>query len=304
MKPAIAISLATALAIAAASAGAAVRLPDGSGANTAAEIIAHAPASDWRALDPARTLYMELPTGRVVIELDPAYAPVAVANIETLAHEHFYDGLTVERSQDNYVVQWGDRDGKKPLGSARTKVPGELWVPIPAGVPFFKLPDRDTYAPETGFSDGLPVARDPAKGQAWGVHCYGTVGVARDTDPSTGTGVELYAINGQAPRHLDRNTTVVGWVAQGMDLLSVQPRGAPAALGFYDKPDQGAVLMSVRLGTDVPEAERARLQVMRTDSPSFKAYIEARRNRSEAWFHEKANAIDVCNAPVPVRVAP
>jgi peptidylprolyl isomerase len=300
------LSAAAALVLAAGLAGpaGAVRLPDGSGANTAAEIIAKSPPSDWRTLDPARTLYMELPTGRVVIELDPAYAPAVVANIETLAHEHFYDGLSIERSQDNYVVQWGDRDGKKPLGSAKTKVPGELWVPTPAGVSFVRLPDPDTYAPETGFSDGLPVARDPKQAQAWGVHCYGTVGVARDNDPSTGTGVELYAVNGQAPRHLDRNTTVVGWVVQGMDLLSVQPRGNPAALGFYDKPDQGAVLRSVRLGTDVPEAERARLEVMRTDSASFAALIQARRNRSEAWFHEKLNRVDVCNVPVPVRKAP
>lgn len=302
MKSAIVISAAAALFLIAGSANA-VRLPDGSGANTSAEIIARSPASDWRPLDPSRTLYMELPTGRVVIELDPAYAPVVVANIETLAREHFYDGLTVERSQDNYVVQWGDRDGKKPLGSAKTKVPGELWVPIPAGVPFMKLPDRDTYAPEVGFSDGLPVARDPKRGQAWGVHCYGTVGVARDTDPATGTGVELYAANGQAPRHLDRNTTVVGWIVQGMPLLSVQPRGDASALGFYANPDQGAVIKSVRLGTDVPEAERARVEVMRTDSASFKAYVEARRNRTEAWFHEKANAVDVCNVPVPVRAA-
>jgi peptidylprolyl isomerase len=303
MKLAIAISAAAAAVLIAGAANA-VRLPDGSGANTAAEIIAHAPAGDWRPLDPARTLYLDLPTGRVVIELDPAYAPAHVANIETLAHEHFYDGLTIERSQDNYVVQWGDRDGKKPLGSAKTKVPGELWVPIPSGVPFFKLPDPDTYAPQTGFSDGLTVARDPKRGQAWGVHCYGTVGVARDTDPETGTGVELYAANGQAPRHLDRNTTVVGWVVQGMSLLSVQPRGDSKNLGFYAKPEDGAVIRSLRLASDVPPAERTNLQVMRTDSASFRAYIEARRNRSEAWFHEKANAVDVCNAPVPVRAAP
>ena len=87
----------------------------------------------------------------------------------------------------------------------------------------------------------------------------------------------------------------------GMPLLSVQPRGDSTALGFYAKPEEGAVIKSLRLGTDVPEAERPKLEVMRTDSLSFKAYIEARRNRSEAWFHEKANAVDVCNAPVPVR---
>jgi len=31
------------------------------------ELLAQSPASDWRALDPANTLYMEIPQGRVVI---------------------------------------------------------------------------------------------------------------------------------------------------------------------------------------------------------------------------------------------
>src|SRR5437868_4467795 len=36
---------------------------------TVAELLAQSPASDWRAVDPDNTLYMELPSGRVVIEL-------------------------------------------------------------------------------------------------------------------------------------------------------------------------------------------------------------------------------------------
>ena len=39
------------------------------------QILDASPASDWRRLDPANTLYMELPAGRVVIELAPGFAP-------------------------------------------------------------------------------------------------------------------------------------------------------------------------------------------------------------------------------------
>lgn len=43
---------------------------------TMAEVLAASSASDWRPLDPDHTLYVELPSGRVVIELAPAFAPL------------------------------------------------------------------------------------------------------------------------------------------------------------------------------------------------------------------------------------
>ena len=81
---------------------------------SAQEIIEAAPAGAWRTLDPARTLYLELESGRVVIELAPQFAPRHVANMRTLASEHFWDGLSIYRSQDNFVVQFGDPDGDDP----------------------------------------------------------------------------------------------------------------------------------------------------------------------------------------------
>ena len=51
---------------------------------------------------------MELPAGRVIIELAPGFAPEHVANIKTMAKGGFWDGLTIYRSQDNFVVQFGD----------------------------------------------------------------------------------------------------------------------------------------------------------------------------------------------------
>src|SRR5690606_8870469 len=94
------------------------------------ELLDSSQASDWRPLDPARTLYLELASGRVVIELAPAFAPQHVANIRTLAHEGYWNGMSINRSQDNFVVQWGDpaEEGqpRKPLGSAKDHLPAEF----------------------------------------------------------------------------------------------------------------------------------------------------------------------------------
>jgi peptidylprolyl isomerase len=272
-----------------------------------ADVIAASPATDWRPLDPENTLYLDLASGRVVIELDPSFAPEHVANIREMAKEGFYDGLWIERSQDNYVVQWGDPEGKKPLtrkalGGAKPKLPAEFDRNSAGLAGFTRLPDADTYAPETGFVAGFPAARDPATHKAWLVHCYGMVGVGRDNPPDSGAGAELYAVNGQAPRHLDRNVALVGRVVKGMELLSVMPRG-PAPLGFYTKAEERTPIKDLKLAVDVPQAERENLEVMRTDSPSFAEVIAARRNRSESWFVKPAGRVDVCNVPVPVRQA-
>ncbi|HXS73550.1 MAG TPA: peptidylprolyl isomerase, partial [Rhodanobacteraceae bacterium] len=60
-------------------------------------------------------------------------------------------------------------------------------------------------------------------------------------------------------------------------------------------------ILRVRLASDVPAAQRMNLQVLRTDTPTFNALIESRRNRSDAWYLHKAGKIDLCNVPLPVR---
>ena len=270
----------------------------------AGEILAASPAADWRTPDPENLLYMELPTGRVVMELAPGFVPLHAANIRTLVREKYFDGLAIIRSQDNYVVQWGDpeEDEKKakPLGSAKASFDPEFSVPVSAATPFDKLPDGDVYAPQVGFGDGFPAARDAEGKQTWLTHCYGAVGVARGNDPQGGNGSGLYVIIGHAPRHLDRNVTVVGRVLQGIELLSTLPRGS-GPLGFYEKPEQRVPIASIRVAADVPAAERTPLEVLRTDSATFAAVTEARRNRRDDWTVNPAGHIELCNVQLPVR---
>jgi peptidylprolyl isomerase len=126
------------------------------------------------------------------------------------------------------------------------------------------------------------------------------VGAGRDNDVDSGGGTELYVVIGQAPRHLDRNVTLLGRVVRGMELLSVMPRGS-GALGFYEHPAERSPLKSLRVAADLPEAERTPLEVLRTDTATFAAFVDARRNRHEEWFKVPAGRIDVCNVPVPAR---
>lgn len=266
---------------------------------TTAEVLAASTPADWRALDPQNTLYMDLPSGRVIIELAPQFAPRYVANVETLARQGYFNGLWIERVQDNYVTQWGDPDARKSIGAAQKNVAAEF-ERTSRGLAFFPLGEQDTYAPEVGFSDGFPVALDPKLGRAWMIHCYGMVGAGRDNDVDSGGGTELYAVIGQAPRHLDRNVTLLGRVVQGMDLLASLPRGT-GALGFYEKPDQRIPITSFKVAADVPEAQRVQLEELRTDTQTFADFIEARRNRHEEWFKVPAGHVDICNVPIPVR---
>jgi peptidylprolyl isomerase len=279
--------------------------PSGRKSPTMSEILAAAKPEDWRALDPEKTLYMELAGGRVIIELSPIFAPLHAANVKMLARERYYDGLSIVRVQDNYVAQWGDPEAEKPesarkIQHARKNLPAEFDRSIDAEVPFTPLADGDVYAAEVGFSDGFPVARDRRSGRMWLTHCYGMVGSARSDSRESGGGTEIYVVIGQAPRQLDRNVTLFGRVIRGMELLSSLPRGN-GPMGFYDKPEQRVPIKSIRVAADVPPAERTELEVMRTDTETFRRLVEARRNRSEEWFVFRAGRVDLGNILVPLR---
>ncbi len=85
-------------------------------------LLAAAPA---RAADPENTLYMDVPKGRVVIELRPDLAPKTVTHIKTLVRRGFYDGLSFHRVIDGFMAQTGDPKGNGTGGSGQT-VPAEF----------------------------------------------------------------------------------------------------------------------------------------------------------------------------------
>jgi len=80
------------------------------------EIVEQAAPEEWIAIAPEDLLVMTLapqqPGGEpreVVIQLmPPPFSQGWIENIRLLSRSGYYDGLSVIRVQDNYVVQWGD----------------------------------------------------------------------------------------------------------------------------------------------------------------------------------------------------
>ncbi len=293
------------------------------------EIVAAAPASDWVAIDPADLLVMTLaPDARgrarhVIIQLiPPPFSQSWVGNIRALAAAHWWDGLSINRVQDNYVVQWGDADGEdaakaRALPEGLRVVPGREYVTngelravcdrhvcvqSPPGVTTtFQVLGRDrTYAADVGFGQGWPLGFSQSERNVWPVHCYGMVGVGRNLSPDTGSGAELYTVIGHAPRHLDRNIALVGRVIEGIEHLSSLPRGTDA-LGFYATAEERVPIVSIRMASELPDAEQPRFQYLSSESATFARYADARANRRDPFFNVPAGGADICNIPVPVR---
>ncbi|MEI4507581.1 peptidylprolyl isomerase [Sphingopyxis sp. CCNWLW253] len=299
------------------------------------EIAAAAPASDWIAIAPSDLLVMDLAPDakgkarRVVIQLMPApFSQGWIGNIRKLAAAHWWDGTSVNRVQDNYVAQWGDATEKKALPVGLATVPeSEYQIKDPPAVmpiietmhsnkvriedmvrqqrrselPRIYAPDMrtkvDPYADLQGFAQGWPLAGSTG---LWPIHCYGAVGVGRNMSPDTGSGAELYAVIGHAPRHLDRNIAVVGRVINGIEHLSSLPRGT-GALGFYEDAAERVAIASIRVATELPAADQPRFEYLSTESDSFARYADARQNRRDPFFITPAGGADICNIPVPVR---
>ncbi|MEH6722947.1 MAG: peptidylprolyl isomerase [Qipengyuania sp.] len=306
------------------------------------QIVEEAAREEWVAIAPEDLLVMTLAPAadgterEVVIQLMPApFSQGWVENIRTLARAGWYDGITVNRVQDNYVVQWGDPNYDNPEAEGAAK-------PLPEGLRTMSEGDYvdsarvvesdkdtivlrhpkhdlvDSYADSASFSEGWPIGIEIAeKGKVlrrWPVHCYGMVGVGRGYSPDTGSGAELYTVIGHAPRHLDRNIALVGRVVEGMEHLSSLPRGS-GALGFYTAEEAGkrTPILSVRVASDLPEGDpalsseavgqqtRPAFEYLSTESETFARYADARANRRDPFFIHPAGGADICNIPVPVR---
>lgn len=266
------------------------------------QVVDTAPPGAWQPVSPEDVLVMELATGqRIVIELAPDFAPVHVANIRALARAHWWDGAGIVRVQDNYVVQWARMPEGQALPKGIDQHPPAEYDRLSAGLAFRPLFYPDPYARQVGYANGWPVGSDGTR--SWLTHCYGMVGVGRDMPPDTGTGEELYAVNGQAPRQLDRNIALVGRVVDGMPVLGALPRGT-AALGFYADPKQWVPIRTVQVAADMPPASRPKVETMQATSPAFAKYLDARADRRDPFFIRPASGVDLCNAPVPTRLAP
>jgi peptidylprolyl isomerase len=73
-----------------------------------------------RGADLDNTIYLDVPAGRVVIEMRPDLAPHHVARIKALVQRGFYNGLKFHRVIAGFMAQTGDPQGNGTGGSGQT----------------------------------------------------------------------------------------------------------------------------------------------------------------------------------------
>ena len=300
-------------------------------------IVDAAPASEWVTIAPSDLLVMDLAPDaegnarRVIIQLMPApFSQGWIRNIRKLAAAHWWDGTSINRVQDNYVVQWGDAgydnpesgemeqkalpDGLKTVPESEyvvehERLPAGAYKKTPAGayddpdldaaaLDSRTVSDVDPYVDWSSFIRGWPVGTKDTLTSP--IHCYGAVGVGRNLSPDTGSGAELYTVIGHAPRHLDRNIAVVGRIIEGMEHLSSLPRGK-GQLGFYADARKRVPITSIRLGDALAGEAPPAFEYLDTAGEAFANYADARANRRDPFFIHPAGGADICNVPVPVR---
>ena len=250
------------------------------------------PHADWRLLDLENTLVIETTKGRIVVEMAPVLAPLAVARVKRLAHEGVYDGLKFHRVIEGFVDQTGNPNNRDGGTSAYPDLPAEFSFRLPADGPQVVVATRsdavEGFVGATPFVGVSPAEQSLAKDgklRAWGAYCPGVVGMGRQADPGTANS-EIFFMR-DAARRLDHEYAVWGRVVQGLDVVRAVKVGEPPA-----DPD---AMVRVRVAADMPAAERPKLDVINERGPAFTRAVAALRRKSGAGF-------TVCDVAVPTRL--
>lgn len=252
--------------------------------------------AEWRPTDPDNTAILRLDDGLVIIELNPVFAPNTVAQFKRLSRASFYDGQSFYRVIEGFVAQGGD-GSDMGVANAEPTIKAEFEREWSNQLAFVSAQKPDLFAPETGFIDGFPAARDLESGKVWLTHCPGTVAMARLDDPDSSS-TDFYIVIGQAPRYLDRNLNIFGRVVYGMEIVQRLRRGPPSNGGMISDPQMRSAIKMVRVAADVPADERLLVRVTNTNSEEFQSTLDSRRSRDAEFFVNKPPALlDVCQIP-------
>jgi peptidylprolyl isomerase len=70
-------------------------------------------------------------------------------------------------------------------------------------------------------------------------------------------------------------------------------------MGVYVKEQVPVPITAVRVGADIPAADRPRFEYLRTGSPAFADYVKLASHRAD--YGVPSPGADLCAVPVPVR---
>ncbi|MBQ7386684.1 MAG: peptidylprolyl isomerase [Clostridia bacterium] len=150
-----------------------------------------------------KTYYVEMDFGEygtVTIELDDENAPITVKNFRKLVKRDFYDGLTIFRAQEGFVVQGGENENVE-----LTPIVGEF--------------------SSNGYENNIS-------------HTRGIISMARTSDPDSATSQFFIVLDDAAKSSLDGSYAGFGKVVEGMDVIdkiaeALYPH-ATNSMGFVD----------------------------------------------------------------------
>jgi peptidylprolyl isomerase len=310
------------------------------------EIVAAAPKGDWVAIPASDLLVMDLAPDakgkprRVVIQLMPApFSQGWIGNIRKLAAAKFWDGTSVNRVQDNYVVQWGDANGEdtakaKPLPEGlAVMLESDYVAPLNDPSNEGSIVEQAKMSPLVATPIGFMIDPYVASGAIFNTGTAGFISgwpVAYRVDdelPERGPvngrigyvwPVHCYGMVGVG-RDLSPNTgtgaelyVVIGHAPRHLDrniaMVGRVVEGiehlsslprGTGGLGFYETAEERTGITAIRLGGEVPGLPT--YEYLSTESASFAKYADARANRRDAFFIRPAGGADICNIPVPVR---
>ena len=259
-----------------------------------------APDTAWRDVDPENLILIDTAYGVIGVELYPELAPNHTARVKTLTRNGFYDNVPFHRVIDGFMNQTGD--GTNGDGTGDSDLPDLeqefLFRRSPEmAVTLTGTRGNGDRAIEVGFFKAMPIATQPisqafltkdGKVGAFGLHCKGVTSMARTNDPNSAN--SQFFLMRDIAEHLDAQYTIWGNTVLGYEHLERPKVGAVGQdQGFV--PDQ---MNTVRVAADLPETERPKVQVMKTDSPAFQIYLKTKKKDDGSYP-------DICDIPVPNR---
>lgn len=259
-----------------------------------------APDDAWRDVDPENLIIIDTAYGVIGVELYPEISPNHVERVKTLARRELYDNVPFHRVIEGFMNQTGDVSNGDGTGdSDLPDLKAEFTFRRSTDMTVTPVGERQNGRKSTGvgFYKALPVATQPnsqaflnkdGKVDAYGLHCKGVTSMARTSDPASAN--SQFFLMRDTAEHLDSQYSIWGNTVMGYKHLERPKVGAVGDQpGFV--PDQ---MNTVRVAADLPEGERPSVQVMKTSSPAFNAYLKTKKNADGTYP-------DLCKIPVPSR---